>query len=349
MKRSNEPIPIVGITMGDPNGIGPEIAVKALACKRIRSLCRPFIIGDMAVIQEAITIADLELDVYSINSPKDLRGSKDDIFVLAPEDCKAGPRQYGTISAQAGHAAFVAIKKAVELATTGQIDAIVTAPIHKEALHASGCRLAGHTEILARLTKTNDYAMLLVYDRLRVVHVTTHVPIARLSRLVTCQRVLKTIVLGNEGCIRLGIKAPRIGVAGLNPHASDGGLFGHEEQRQIIPAIEKARSMGIDAQGPIPADTLFSKAVGGAFDLCVAMYHDQGHIAIKLIGFTYDRSTGRLGQVNGVNITLGLPIIRTSVDHGTAFDIAGKGLASPQSMIQAIEYATILVHNERCR
>jgi 4-hydroxythreonine-4-phosphate dehydrogenase len=358
----NEKTPIIGITMGDPGGIGPEIAVKGvagilparvegvspshLACRCSSGLCRPLLIGDIAVIEEAMTLAGLDLEVRVVPAEtvaaRDFATSPGVIDVLQPEGCCVKERTWGRVSAEAGHAAFVAIEKAIELAMAGQIDATVTGPIHKEAINAAGHAFPGHTEIFARYTGTEDYAMLLVYGDLRVIHVTTHVPLSQVSGLITTARVLKVIELAHEACRGLGMEQPRIGVAGLNPHAGDGGLFGPEDQQQIAPAVEEARARGICAEGPIPPDTLFPKAIGGWFDVCVAMYHDQGHIPLKVVGFTWDRKNHRWDSVNGVNITLGLPIIRTSVDHGTALDIAGKGIASPDSMIGAIEYAVKL-------
>ena len=339
--------PIIGITMGDPNGIGPEIAVKALSVGRLRSICRPLVIGDAAVIREAVAQSRLDLKVRSVATEAEAGLDPGVIDVLQPEGCVIKERTYGKVSAEAGHAAFAAIEKAIELTCAGRIAATVTGPIHKEAIRAAGHPFPGHTEIFAHYTGTADYAMLLIYGDLRVIHVTTHVSLRQVSDLITRSRVLKVIQLAHEACKRLGIERPRIGVAGLNPHASDGGLFGDEEQKEIAPAVQAARAQGIDAQGPIPPDTLFPKAVGGGFDVCVAMYHDQGHIPLKVAGFTWDREKNRWGSVKGVNITLGLPIVRTSVDHGTAFDIAGQGIASPDSMILAIEYAVRLAEANR--
>ncbi|MBN1507089.1 MAG: 4-hydroxythreonine-4-phosphate dehydrogenase PdxA [Sedimentisphaerales bacterium] len=343
--------PIIGITMGDPCGIGPEIAVKSVAgilparaeggTPSSRS-CRPLLIGDASVITEAVALAKLDVKVRTVPTAEASASAPGVIDVLQPEGCCVGERVYGKVSAEAGHAAFVAIEKAIELALTGQIDATVTGPIHKEAINAAGHAFPGHTEIFAQYTGTEDYAMLLVYGDLRVIHVTTHVPLSHISGLISRPRVLKVIELAHEACRGLGIEEPRIGVAGLNPHAGDGGLFGSEEEQHIAPAVQDAQSKGIRAEGPIPPDTLFPEALGGWFDVCVAMYHDQGHIPLKVVGFTWDRANNRWASVNGVNITLGLPIIRTSVDHGTAFDIAGKGIASPDSMIHAIEYAVRL-------
>ncbi len=357
--------PILGITMGDPHGIGPEVAVKALSNKDVYSLCRPLLIGDANVFKQAITFTrpgvagrsgtGLELKVRPVQSETDadpstlLRTSFEpgQIDVLQPQGGCVQELKYGTISAQAGQAAFAAIEKAIELALGGRIDAVVTGPINKEAIRSAGHNFPGHTEIFAHYTATSDYAMLLIHGDLRVVHVTTHIPIQQVSQAINQARILKVIKLAHDACQKLGIIHPRIGVAGLNPHAGEGGLFGQEEHEHIAPAIEAARSIGINAEGPIPPDTLFPKAIGGWFDVCVAMYHDQGHIPLKVMGFIWDKENKRLSSVNGVNITLGLPIIRTSVDHGTAFDIAGRGIASPDSMISAITYAVILANSNK--
>jgi len=253
--------------------------------------------------------------------------------------------KYGVITAMAGNAAFKAVKKAIELAVRKEIDGTVTGPIHKESIHAAGYPFSGHTEIFAYFTRTKKYAMMLVQENLRVVHVTTHVALRQVCDLVKKKRVLDVIILANDACKRLGCQVPRIGVAGLNPHASDGGLFGREEEEEIIPAIKSARALGIQADGPIPADTLFPKVKGGQYDIAVAMYHDQGHIPLKLTGFIWNEPNKKWESVSGVNITLGLPIIRTSVDHGTAFDQAGKGTALEESLLYAIAYASKMVRN----
>jgi 4-hydroxythreonine-4-phosphate dehydrogenase len=336
--------PILGITMCDPFGVGPEIAVKALTNKDVHSLCRPLMVGDTEVIRKAVALSGLGLKVRSVQSEIEADFERGQIDLLQPADCSVKELLYGTVSAQAGQAAFSAIKKVLELAQSGRIQAAVTGPINKEAINLAGYDFPGHTEIFAHYTETKDYAMLLIYGDLRVVHVTTHVPFRQVGQMITKKRVLKVIELAHDACQKFGIIYPRIGVAGLNPHASDGGLFGREEQEHIVPAIEAAKSAGINAEGPVPPDTLFPKAIGGLYDICVAMYHDQGHIPLKVIGFIWNRENNRLSSVNGVNITLGLPIIRTSVDHGTAFDIAGKGIASPDSMINAIEYAVKLTN-----
>ena len=336
--------PVLGITMGDPFGVGPEIAVKALANEGVHSCCRPLLIGDANVFTQAITFTGLELRVRPVRGENEADFEPGQIDVLQPAGCSVKELPHGTISAEPGHAAFAAIEKVIELAKGGRVHAAVTGPIHKEALHMAGYDFPGHTEIFAHYTGTTDYAMLLIYGELRVVHVTTHIPFRQVSQMITQKRVSKVIELAHDVCQKLGISQPRIGVAGLNPHASDGGLFGREEQEHIAPAVEAARSAGINAEGPVPPDTLFPKAIGRWFDICVAMYHDQGHIPLKVTGFIWDKENERWHSINGVNITLGLPIIRTSVDHGTAFDIAGKGIASPDSMIDAIEYAAKLAN-----
>ena len=336
--------PTIAITMGDPAGIGPEIAAKALARGEVYKTCRPLIVGDAEVMRQGMRIAGVRLCVRSIAQVEEAAFHENGMDVLDLKNVDVAHLEPGRVCASAGNAAFEAIEKVIELALDKRVDATVTGPIHKEALNAAGHKYAGHTEIFAHRTRTRDYAMLLVYGDLRVIHVTTHIPLQQVSGSITKARVLRVIELASTACRTLGIRDPRIGVAGLNPHASDGGLFGREEQDQIATAIEAARSAGIRVEGPLPPDTLFPQAMGGRFDVCVAMYHDQGHIPLKMVGFRWDRDRGRWESVNGVNITLGLPIIRTSVDHGTAFDIAGKGIASPDSMIHAIEYATRLAH-----
>jgi 4-hydroxythreonine-4-phosphate dehydrogenase len=328
--------------MGDPAGIGPEIAAKVLAHGKIHHICRPLIIGDAGAMRQGTEVAGVDLCVRPVAQVEEATFQPDGMDVLDLRNVDAVHLRPGKVCASAGNAAFEAIEKAIELALEKRIDATVTGPIHKEALNAAGHAYAGHTEIFAQYTRTKDYAMLLIYGDLRVIHVTTHIPLRQVSDSVTKARVLKVIELAHGACRKLGIRDPRIGVAGLNPHASDGGLFGREEQEQIVPAVEAARSAGIKAEGPIPPDTLFPRALGGCFDVCVAMYHDQGHIPLKMVGFRWDQERSRWESVSGVNITLGLPIIRTSVDHGTAFDIAGKGMAAADSMIHAIKYAVTL-------
>jgi len=340
---SDSPVrPIIGISMGDPAGIGPEIIASALARDQVHALCRPLVIGDANVMKQAAGFSGGALGVRSIADVADARFERDTIDVYDLKNVDIDRLELGKVSAMAGHAAFEAVRNMIELAKARKIDATVTAPIHKEALVAAGHHFPGHTEIFAHFTGTSDFTMMLAAEGLRVVHVSTHVSLRQACDAVTKDRVLKVIQLGHDACVRLGIAKPKVGVAGLNPHASDGGLFGSEEREHIIPACEAARAKGIDVHGPQPPDTFFAKAVNGAYDICVAMYHDQGHIPVKAKGFKYDAATSKWTSVNGINVSLGLPIIRTSVDHGTAFDQAGKGTASDASLLDAIEYAAKL-------
>lgn len=328
--------------MGDPAGIGPEIIAAALAKPAVRSLCRPVVIGDPGILGRAATFARTALKIHPITDIAAARFLDDTLDVYDIQLAGLGDLPLGKVTALAGEAAFRSVVTMIELAMARHIDATVTAPIHKEAINAAGHHFPGHTEIFAHYTGTADFTMMLACERFRVVHVSTHVSLRQACDAVTKPRVLAVIQLAHDACRRLGIATPRIGVAGLNPHASDGGLFGTEEREHIIPAIEAARSMGMQVEGPQPADTFFPKAAAGAYDVAVAMYHDQGHIPMKLKGFSYDAATSRWLDVRGINVSLGMPIIRTSVDHGTAFDQAGKGTASDASLVDAIEYAAKL-------
>lgn len=331
--------------MGDPAGIGPEIIAKAFA--HAPAPRRWLVIGDADVIRQAAGFAKMSLDVRPIQRVEDATFAQG-VDVLDLKNVKLDELRMGQVSAMAGNAAFEAIREAIELAKAGRVDAVVTAPINKEALHLAGyTQFPGHTEIFAHFTGTTDYTMMLAEGDLRVVHVSTHVSLRDACNRVSRERVLKVVRLADRACRQLGIERPRVGVAGLNPHAGDGGLFGDEERLHIIPAIDAARSEGIAVEGPLPADTFFAKAIGGGYDICVAMYHDQGHIPVKVKGFRFDASTQKWMSVSGINVTLGLPIIRTSVDHGTAFDQAGKGSASEISLLSAIEYATRLAIHRR--
>ena len=335
--------PILGISMGDPAGVGPEIAAKALARKNVYEIAKPILVGDVGVMARAADIANVKIKVRAVSQVCDSKFEYGVADVLDLKNVNIETLEYGKISPMAGKAAFEAVVKVITLAMDGQIRAAVTGPINKEALNRAGYLYAGHTEIFAEYTKTKEYAMLLVEGNMRVVHVSTHVSLRRACELVRKERVLKVIQLADEACKRLGIMKPAIGVAGLNPHSGEGGLFGDEEEKEIIPAIKEAGSLGIHAEGPVPADTLFAKVKGGQYDMAVAMYHDQGHIPVKVTGFVFNNQIQKWESVRGVNITLGLPIIRTSVDHGTAFDQAGKGTATEESLIHAMEYAVKLV------
>jgi 4-hydroxythreonine-4-phosphate dehydrogenase len=340
--------PIIAITMGDPAGIGPEITIKTLLDSTVYSICRPLVIGDAEVLEKVLPIvSDRSVVVRKVADVSNalFQPGVIDVIDIGAVDCDT--LVPGQVSKQAGEAAYLYIEKAIQLAQSASVDATVTNPINKEALNLAGRHYAGHTEIYASLTQTKNVTMLLAHGELRVVHVSTHVSLRRACDLVKKNRILDVIHIAHEACQKLGIASPRIAVAGLNPHSGENGLFGTEEIEEIIPAIEEARAQGILAEGPIPPDTVFSKAQGGLFDIVVAMYHDQGHIPLKLAGFQLDKKTGSWTNISGVNITLGLPIIRTSVDHGTAFDQAWKGTASPMSLREAVDYAVRLARYER--
>jgi 4-phospho-D-threonate 3-dehydrogenase / 4-phospho-D-erythronate 3-dehydrogenase len=333
--------PLIGISVGDPGGIGPEVTVKALAVKDIYDISKPLVVSDFGLMMDAVKVSGVQLGLNLINNIESGRYEYGTIDVLDMNNVDISKHVYKKVLAENGKSAFEYIAKVIELAMTDKIDATVTGPIHKEALNLAGFHYAGHTEIYSELTNTKDYVMMLVDDNFRIAHVSTHVSLRKACDLAKKDRILKVIELTRDmlGC--LDVENPRIAVAGLNPHAGEGGLFGDEEEKEIIPAIESAKRLGINAQGPFPPDTIFSRAKGGEFDAVIAMYHDQGHIALKTAGFVYDKD-GRWSSISGVNVTLGLPIIRTSVDHGVAFDKAGDGIANPQSMIQAIKLAVQL-------
>ena len=340
-------LPILAITMGDPAGVGPEIIAMSLAQEAPYALCRPIVVGDAAMMELGVRSAKVDLKVRAVERTADARFERGTIDVLDLKLIDASQFAYGTVSAQCGHAAFEAVRTAIDLAMKGEVDGTVTAPLNKEALHVAGHDFAGHTEIYAHYTGTKKYAMLLADDRMRVIHVSTHVSLHEACDRAKKERVIAVTELILDACKSFGIADPHIGVAGLNPHAGEGGLFGDEEIREIIPAIEEMRARGWTVEGPVPPDSLFSRARSGQFDGCVAMYHDQGHIAFKVGGFEWDRQTQRMVAVKGVNITLGLPIIRVSVDHGTAFDVAGKGIANPDAMLMSIEYAALMARNRK--
>lgn len=340
-------LPIIGITMGDPASIGPEISLKALNKKEIYEKCRPIIVGDVEILKAAQKYTSLEnLIINPIKNIKDAVFKYGTIDVYNLNLIKSNNLKIGKISKIAGEAAFQYIKKVIDLAQTKQIDATVTNAINKEAINIANHHFSGHTEIYAHYTNTKKYTMLLVYDNLRVVHVSTHVSLREACDRCKKERIYEVIKIANKTCKSLGIKNCKIGVAGLNPHCGENGLFGNEEQKEITPAITKAKNEGINVEGPVPPDTIFSKALGGWYDIVVAMYHDQGHIPLKVKGFVYNPKKHKWDNVAGVNITLGLPIIRTSVDHGTAFDQAGKNTASEISLINAINYAIQLAENK---
>lgn len=332
--------PILAITMGDPAGIGPEIVVKALNLKETYDKCRPLVTGDAAIMERAVRQMGTGQKVNSIENVGDAKFELGTIDVIDLKCIDMNTFEPGKVAPQCGNAAFVSIIKAIELAMAGEVDGTVTAPLNKEALHKGGHNFDGHTEIYAHYTGTKKYAMLLADEFLRVIHVSTHVSLREACDRVKKDRIIEVTELIDDACRQFGMEKPRIGIAGLNPHASDNGLFGWEEEKEIIPAVNELRERGFNVDGPVPPDTLFAKAKCGKYDGCVAMYHDQGHIPFKVVGFNWDKETGKMDSAKGVNITLGLPIIRVSVDHGTAFDVAGKGVASPDAMLLSIDYAT---------
>lgn len=321
--------PIIGITMGDASGVGPEIIVKSLAHTDILERCHPIVIGDLKMLERAAGLLQADFKAVKIDSDFNFNKLEDNKVYCYDLDLIPEDLAFGEVSATAGDGAFQYLKTAIELANSEKIDAICTAPLNKEALHKGGHNYPGHTEILAELTDTEDFSMMLSSPKLKVIHVTTHMGLIDAINSIEPERVLKVINLANDTLKKAGIQNPKIGVCGINPHAGENGLFGYgEEEEKVIPAVDKALGAGVDVEGPLPADTLFFRAQRGDFDIVVAMYHDQGHGPIKVLGLEA-----------GVNITVGLPIIRTSVDHGTAFDIAGKGIVDERSMLEALNQA----------
>ena len=335
--------PRLGITMGDPAGIGPEIVIKALLQQHVYDVCVPVIVADPDVMRCAVRdIVQTDMEIRILDKAADAHGIRGVMDVLPLSGLSLDGIALGKVDPLCGEAAFRSVETVIRLALAGEIDGTVTAPLNKEAMNLAGHHFDGHTEIYAHFTGTKNYTMLLADGNLRVAHVSTHVPLAEASARITRERVLTVIRLGNAACKTFGIASPRIGVAGFNPHAGENGLFGREEIDMIGPAIADAVAEGVDVAGPFPPDTVFCKAAGGGFDLVVAMYHDQGHIPLKMLSFKYDATTKAWSGMTGVNITLGLPIVRASVDHGTAFENAGKNVSEPQSMIHAIEYGAML-------
>ena len=329
--------PIIAIPMGDAAGVGPEIVVKALALEEMYALCRPLVVGDAGVLARAMQMLGLQVDLHPIVGVGVARFEPGSIDVLDLANVDLDRLRVGEISPMAGRAAVEYVLKAGEMALAGEVQGIATAPLNKEAMRLGGYDYIGHTEILADLTGTSRCTTMLISGSLRVVHVTRHIPLRKVADAITRERVLETIQLTAEGLPRMGIEKPRLGVAALNPHGGEGGLLGREEIEEITPAVEAAQAMGIDARGPYPADSIFFRAIAGEFDAVVAMYHDQGHIPVKVHGFE-----------KSLTVTLGLPIVRTSVDHGTAFDIAWNGLANPQSLVEAIKLAADMARRSEC-
>ncbi|MBR1214445.1 4-hydroxythreonine-4-phosphate dehydrogenase PdxA [Bradyrhizobium sp. JYMT SZCCT0180] len=323
--------PTIAITMGDPAGIGPEVIMKALAQEAARAICNPLVIGDANRLRKAGRLVGASVAVDALGDAKQADFAASAVqcldLKLVPDDLP-----FGQVSAAAGEVAYRCIEKAVEVVQAGGAQAICTAPLSKEALHAAGHKFPGHTELLAHLTGTPEVSMMLVSSKLRVIHVTTHIGLLDAIEKIEPGLVERVISRGHGVLVRAGIANPRIGVCAINPHAGENGLFGRgEEAAKIAPAIDACQRRGWDVRGPLPADTLFFLAGRGDYDMVVAMYHDQGHGPIKVLGLEA-----------GVNITVGLPVIRTSVDHGTAFDIAGKGIADERSLIEALRQAADL-------
>jgi 4-hydroxythreonine-4-phosphate dehydrogenase len=324
--------PILAITMGDPSGIGPEVVLKALAHPDVYDICNPLVIGDRRILERALSNLDIApMHIDDAGGPATAVFQPGTVTLIDLRNANPADCPWGEISPASGKAAVEYVFAACDMAMAGEVDAIVTAPLNKAAMYAAGFTYAGHTELLTERTGAEKVSMLLIGPKLRVVHVSTHVALTEAIARVKQQRVMDVIQIAWDACRALGIEQPRIAVAGLNPHASEGGLFGNEEATEIEPAIAEMRARGMDVSDPQPPDTVFLRATKGAYDIVVAMYHDQGHIPMKLLAFD-----------SGVNVSLGLPVIRTSVDHGTAFDIAGQGVADPGSMIAAVRLAARL-------
>ena len=352
--------PIIGITMGDPAGNGPEITVKALAHTDIYDRCRPIVVGDMKMIEQAARFVNrTDITIHRCEKVSDALFTPGTIDVLHLElipDVEAFP--IGQVSIEGGNAAFQCVRKVIELAMNDEVDATCTNALNKEAMNKAlefyhgeksdgHTHFDGHTEIYATYTGTKKYTMMLAHHDLRVVHVSTHVSLREACDRVKKDRVLDVIRIADNACKDMGIQNPKVAVAGLNPHCGENGLFGTEEIEEIKPAIEAAKAQGINAVGPIPPDSVFSEALGGWYDIVVCMYHDQGHIPLKTVGFVYDRELQTWKAVEGVNVTLGLPIIRTSVDHGTGFALAGKGTSNELSLVNAIDYAIRMTNGQK--
>jgi 4-hydroxythreonine-4-phosphate dehydrogenase len=343
--NSNADGPLVALTMGDVAGVGPEVIARAWRESPLRTLSRPFVVGSRSVLERALACVGVAADVQEITRPEEAEPSARVIPCLESTDQDLADVRPGRVDPRAGRAAYDFLTTAIDLALEGRIDAITTLPLNKEALHAGGILHPGHTEVLAERCGVTDHAMMLYLGPrdgvggvgLGVLHATLHVALRRVFELLTVPAVEAKILLADRALRPLtGGRSPRVAVAALNPHAGEGGLFGDEESRIIAPAIARARSAGIDVKGPIAADTLFARALAGEFDAVVAMYHDQGHVALKTLGFEH-----------AVNVTLGLPIVRTSVAHGTAYDIAWQGQARTSSLIEAVRVAARLVQGRR--
>jgi len=328
----NNSRPVIVITMGDAAGVGPEIIVKTHLSPQISEICHPLVIGDGDVLLKTIKLLEVPISLNHVYDISEISGQTGTIDILDLHNLDQQEVITGKVCQACGKAAMQYIEKAAELVLQKKAAALVTAPINKEATIQAGYGDVGHLEFLARTTRSKEYATMLVSGQLRVVHLTTHYSLKEACTLVTRDGILARLKLTHASFQQWGISRPRIGVAALNPHGSEGGLFGREEMDEILPAVKEAQTQGIDARGPYPADSIFTRALNGEFDAVLAMYHDQGHIAVKVHGFE-----------KSISIALGLPFIRTSVDHGTAFDIAGKGIADSQSLEEAIKMAVNLI------
>ena len=347
--------PVLGLTIGDPSGIGPEILLKALSQKDIYQKAIPVVYSDRIVLEDALLVTGKDFALNAIKEPAAALGEYGTIdFIESGIILKKGEYAYSTVSAKSGEASFSYVVRAIKDAMAGLSAGVVTGPINKESINMAGHNYAGHTEIFADYTKTKNYGMLLSGGGLNVIHCTTHVSMRQACELITGDKVFNTIKLADKALRLMGKEKRRIAVAGFNAHSGENGLFGDEEIKAIIPAIERARAeaagsnargAGLEITGPVPPDTVFVKALGGQFDIVVAMYHDQGHIPLKLCGFKMDPATGLYSSMSGINATIGLPIIRTSVDHGTAFGKAGKNLANEESLLDAINMAIAFAVN----
>jgi len=330
--------PLLAWTLGDVAGIGPELVVKAWSKREIHSLCRPVVIGSVDILRRVVNDlgSPVRVDPISVEEIPGVITTPDVIPCFDPTSISVGHLTLGQVHAEAGQAAHDYLVAGIDLAVAHQVDGIVTLPLHKEGLHAAGLPYPGHTEILAERTGSREYGMMLYRRGLGVLHVTLHMSLRKALDAITTPAIEEKIFLIDTMMRQLSVPNPRLAVAALNPHASDGGLFGHEEESIVLPAVEHAKEKGFDVVGPIPADTLFVRASKGEFDGVVALYHDQGHIALKLLGWR-----------EAVNITVGLPIIRTSVAHGTAYDIVGQGKADPTSLLEALRVASLLCRSRR--
>lgn len=326
--------PVIAITMGDAAGIGPEVIVKAAARHDLAAFCVPIVVGDIGRLASAAAAAGVDVELEPVDGTRDAMtaAGRPGRLPVIQVGAISADLPFGRLSAEAGEGAYRYVERAAQLALAHEVDAICTAPLNKEALHAAGHRFPGHTELLAELTDTPEVSMMLATPQLRVIHVTTHIGLIDAVEKIEPGLVYRTVRRGHDTLVKAGVMHPRIAVCGINPHAGENGLFGHgEEETKIAPGLEKARAEGIEALGPLPADTVFFRAGRGDFDLVVAMYHDQGHGPVKVLGLEA-----------GVNITVGLPVVRTSVDHGTAFDIAGTGEADERSIVEALRQAADL-------